>query len=139
MFERILVGVDGSPHAAAALSAAEAVAKESGGEVRVVHVREISPTRGGSIGFETREETSEVVDEAVKELEAKGVKASGAARSALTGHVAAEIIAEAQQWNASVIVLATRGLTDLAGIVLGSTTHKVLHLGPGVPVLVVHS
>jgi nucleotide-binding universal stress UspA family protein len=34
------------------------------------------------------------------------------------------------------MVLASRGLSDLAGLVIGSTTHKVLHLGH-FPVLVV--
>jgi len=35
-----------------------------------------------------------------------------------------------------VVVLGARGLTDLEGLVMGSTTHKVLHLGT-LPVLVV--
>ena len=62
--------------------------------------------------------------------------ATGNLRTALTGHVATEILDEANEWGASVIVLASRGLTDLAGLVIGSTTHKVLHLGH-IPVLVV--
>jgi nucleotide-binding universal stress UspA family protein len=50
--------------------------------------------------------------------------------------VASQILEEGDEWGASVMVLASRGLSDLAGLVIGSTTHKVLHLGH-FPVLVV--
>jgi len=58
----------------------------------------------------------------------------------MSGHVAREILDEAEDEaedaHASTIVMGTRGLSDLGGIVIGSTTHKVLHLGK-IPVLVV--
>ncbi len=137
MFEKILVGVDGSAHASAALSAAGDIAKQTGGEVRVIHVRELTPAiRAGLVPSESPEAASEVVTDAVRELEAAGVKASGVTRNAIAGHVAVELLEEAKASGSSVIVLATRGLSDLAGLVLGSTTHKVLHLGH-IPVLVV--
>ena len=65
-----------------------------------------------------------------------GVSATGVVRSSHTGRVAAEIIEEADESGSSVIVMGTRGRTDLEGLVMGSTTHKVLHLGT-TPVLVV--
>lgn len=137
MFERVLVGIDGSRQSEAALAAAKDAAGITDGEVRVVHVREIArPARGGVASLETHDEAGEIVDEAVAKLRADGVNASGVLRSALAGHVAVQILEEAKDWNASVIVLANRGLSDLAGLVLGSTTHKVLHLGH-LPVLVV--
>jgi len=43
---------------------------------------------------------------------------------------------EATESQASLIVIGSRGLSDLIGMVVGSTTHKVLHLGT-LPVLVV--
>ena len=137
MFEKVLVAIDGSPQAEHALSAAQQLASVSGGEVRVVHVREVAFVgRAGAIPTEERAEAEKLVDSAVAELTKAGLKVTGALRGGRTGHVAAELLEEANEWGASVMVLASRGLSDLAGLVIGSTTHKVLHLGQ-LPVLVV--
>ena len=48
----------------------------------------------------------------------------------------AEILAEAEESGASVIVMGSRGVSDLTGLLVGSTAHKVLHLGR-LPVLVI--
>jgi nucleotide-binding universal stress UspA family protein len=45
-------------------------------------------------------------------------------------------VAEAKDFAAGVIVMGSRGRGDLAGLVLGSTAHKVIHLAD-LPVLVV--
>jgi len=37
-------------------------------------------------------------------------------------------VTEAQERGADVIVMGSRGRGDLAGLVLGSTAHKVIHL-----------
>jgi nucleotide-binding universal stress UspA family protein len=140
MFEKVLVAIDGSPHGAHALSAAQQLAALSGAEVRVVHVREVAlvggARGGGVIPTEARAESEQLVDDAVAELTKSGLAATGALRGGFSGHVASELLEEANEWGASVMVLASRGLSDLAGLVIGSTTHKVLHLGH-LPVLVV--
>jgi len=139
MFEKVLVAIDGSSQAVQALSAAQELGKLSGAEVRVVHVREIAFDRGDSDGpdpSEGRDEAKKLVDDAVAELTKAGLNATGAVRGALAGHVAKDLLEEASEWGATVIVLGSRGLSDLAGLVVGSTTHKVLHLGH-LPVLVV--
>jgi nucleotide-binding universal stress UspA family protein len=43
---------------------------------------------------------------------------------------------DAQEHGAGVIVMGSRGRGDLAGLVLGSTAHKVIHLADR-PVLIV--
>src|SRR5215813_13033663 len=48
----------------------------------------------------------------------------------------ATIVSDAQEHGADVIVMGSRGRGDLAGLVLGSTAHKVMHLADR-PVLVV--
>jgi nucleotide-binding universal stress UspA family protein len=137
MFEKVLIAIDGSPHAARALEAGRDLISLSGGEAKVVHVREATVyTRTGALPDENRDEAQKILDDALAALKAGAVTATGNLRTALTGHVATEILDEANEWGASVIVLASRGLTDLAGLVIGSTTHKVLHLGH-IPVLVV--
>ena len=136
MFETILVAIDHSDHSKHALSAAKDLAKAAKSQVRVVHVREMSIGKPGPVPKEFSDEANALVDEAVKDFTADGIGASGTVRNSHTGRVAAEIIGEADEAGASVIVLGSRGLTDLEGLVMGSTTHKVLHLGT-IPVLVV--
>jgi len=67
---------------------------------------------------------------------ADGIAATGVVRDSHAGRVASEILDEAADSKASVVVVGARGLTDLAGLMLGSTTHKILHLGT-LPILVV--
>ncbi len=77
-----------------------------------------------------------LVDLAVADLGAAGVNATGTVRASLSGLVVAEILEEAEEFGASVIVMGSRGMSDLTGLLVGSTAHKVIHLGR-LPVLVV--
>jgi len=49
---------------------------------------------------------------------------------------AREIVNDAIEVDADVIVMGSRGRGDLAGLILGSTAHKVIHLADR-PVLIV--
>jgi len=129
MFEHIVMTVDGSEYDRKALAATKELATSAEAPVRVVHVRQ-------SDVLEEREEASHLVDGVVAELVNAGVKATGAVRSGLTAFVALEILKEAEEWGASVIVMGCRGVSDLSGLIVGSTAHKVLHLGT-LPVLLV--
>ena len=44
------------------------------------------------------------------------------------GNAAEMIVAEAQKAKADLIVIGTRGMSDLGGLVMGSVSHKVIHL-----------
>ena len=44
------------------------------------------------------------------------------------GNAAEEIVAEAEKAKADLIVIGTRGMSDLGGLVMGSVSHKVIHL-----------
>ncbi len=57
-------------------------------------------------------------------------------RDTVFGYAAREIVSDAVGLGADVIVMGSRGRGDLAGLVLGSTAHKVIHLADR-PVLVV--
>src|SRR6266550_1939374 len=85
---------------------------------------------------ETGDEATQGVDRAVKELTGLGVEAHGEVRNTTFGHAAREIMADAKEHDVNVIVMGSRGRGDLAGVVLGSTAHKVIHLADR-PVLVV--
>jgi nucleotide-binding universal stress UspA family protein len=138
MYDKILVAIDQSPVAERVLVAARDLAQLSGGEVRVLHLREreILGGRGGVLDYETGEEARATADRAVRALAQDGVKASGEARNTPFGHAAREIVGEAQDFGAAVIAVGSRGHSALAGLVLGSTAHKVIHLADR-PVLVV--
>ena len=138
MYAKIMVAIDQSPVAERVLVAARELAQLSGGEVRVLHLREreILGGRGGVLDYETGEQARATADRAVRELAQDGIKASGEARNTPFGHAAREIVGEARDFGAAVIVMGSRGHSDLAGLVLGSTAHKVIHLADR-PVLVV--
>jgi nucleotide-binding universal stress UspA family protein len=137
MYEKLLVAVDHSKVTERVLKAAKDLASLSGGEVWVLHLREheILP-RGGAIATETPDEAQTNVDAAVEELTRAGVKAHGEIRNTTYGYAAREIVDDAKALDASVIIMGSRGRGDLAGLVLGSTAHKVIHLADR-PVLVV--
>ncbi len=138
MYEKILVAIDQSPVAEQVLAAARELAQQSNGEVRVLHLREreVMGGRAGLVSYETGDEARATVDRAVQALAQNGIKVSGEARNTPFGHAAREIVEEARNFGAGVIIMGSRGHGDLAGLVLGSTAHKVIHLTDR-PVLVV--
>jgi nucleotide-binding universal stress UspA family protein len=137
MYERILVAVDQSEWSHRAVTAARDLAGLSKGEVWVLHLREREAgTKGLSVMDETAEDARELVAEAVEVFARAGVKAQGEVRNTVYGYAAREIVADAKDHDADIIVMGSRGRGDLAGTILGSTAHKVIHLTDR-PVLVV--
>jgi nucleotide-binding universal stress UspA family protein len=137
MYDRLLLAVDQSDAAERAINAARGMASLSDGEVWALHVREKEITgRGGSaFVMESDAEAQSVAEHAAQELDDAGIKAHYEVRNAIYGQAAREIVAAARAHDADVIVMGSRGRSDLAGLVLGSTAHKVIHLSDR-PVLV---
>ena len=137
MYERILVAVDHSAASDHALAAARDLATLSKGEVWVLHLAEREViARMGQVPIESDTEAETPVDAAVKMLTDAGVTAHAEVRETVFGHAAKEIVADAKLHDVGVIVMGSRGRGDMAGLVLGSTAHKVIHLSDR-PVLVV--
>ena len=137
MYERILVAVDHSAVSERVLAAAKELASLSKGKVWVLHLREREViAQMGDVPAETGDEATASVDSAVKELAGLGVEAHGEVRNTTFGHAAREIMADAKEHDVNVIVMGSRGRGDLAGAILGSTAHKVIHLADR-PVLVI--
>ena len=136
MFVTILLAVDGSSHADRAAELARTVATTGGDEVVVVHVTEIMVGRaGGPVELDGDQEAIERAKQHTRELEAAGVSARVELIRAPAGHVAKVAIDAAEKYGAGVIVMGSRGRTDLTALVLGSVAHKVLHLSDR-PVLI---
>jgi nucleotide-binding universal stress UspA family protein len=137
MYEKLLVAVDHSKATEHVLSAARDLASLSAGEVWVLHLREREVMgRAGLIETESSDEAQAQVDAAVEELAKAGIKAHGVVRNTIYGYAAREIVEDAKNLDVSVIIMGSRGRGDLAGLVLGSTAHKVIHLADR-PVLVI--
>ncbi len=137
MYEKVLAAVDHSEVTERVLAAARDLALLSKGEVWVLHLREreVIP-RLGLVPAESEDEAETAVTSAVDELKAAGVTTHGVIRDTIFGHAAREILDDAREHGADVIVMGSRGRGDLTGLVLGSTAHKVIHLADR-PVLVV--
>ncbi len=138
MYDRILVAVDHSEPSDRAVLAARDLAVLSNGEVWVLHLRERE--MGFKTGVlppdETTEQANAAVAASVDVLVQAGVKAHGEVRPTIFGHAAREIVDDAKEVDADVIVMGSRGRGDIGGLLLGSTAHKVIHLSDR-PVLVV--
>jgi nucleotide-binding universal stress UspA family protein len=72
----------------------------------------------------------------VEELNQAGVAADGAVRPSTGGSPAGAILEVAREVGAGMVVLGSRGLSELGGLLLGSVANKVIQLS-ACPVLVV--
>jgi nucleotide-binding universal stress UspA family protein len=138
MYDRILLAVDHSEVSDRAVAAARDLAVLSRGEVWVLHLREreMAAKTGVLVMDETTAEANAGVAASVELLTQAGVKAHGEVRNTIFGYAAREIVNDAKEVGADVIVMGSRGRGDIAGLLLGSTAHKVIHLSDR-PVLVV--
>jgi nucleotide-binding universal stress UspA family protein len=138
MYDRILVAVDHSEISDRAVLAARDLAVLSKGEVWVLHLREreVAVKTGVQTTDETTNEANAAVAASVQVFTQAGVQAHGEVRNTIFGYAAREIVNDAKELNADVIVMGSRGRGEIAGLLLGSTAHKVIHLSDR-PVLVV--
>jgi len=67
-----------------------------------------------------------VIDGAEKVAHENGAK--DITRILAYGDSAEQVVAEAENVGADLIVVGTRGLSELGGLVMGSVSHKVIHL-----------
>ena len=137
MYERLLVAVDHSEASARVLAAARDLASLSQGKVWVLHLREKEViAQMGDVPSESDAEADQAVKEGVDLLRQAGIDAEGEVRQTTFGHAAREIVADAKEHDAGVIIMGSRGRGDFSGALLGSTAHKVIHLTDR-PVMVV--
>jgi nucleotide-binding universal stress UspA family protein len=138
MYGKILVAVDHSEISDRAVLAARDLAVLSNGEVWVLHLREreVAVKTGVAMTAESADEANAAVSAAAEVLTQAGVKAHGDIRTTLFGYAAREIVDDAIEHDADLIVMGSRGRSDLVGFILGSTAHKVIHLTDR-PVLIV--
>ena len=128
MFDTVVLALDGSPESLAAAPYARELAGEHGA-IRAVHVREILLGRGGGQPANVNEEEVVAgVRSTVAELKAAGADISLEVATAASGGPAQAIAEIARRSSADVIVVGTRGRGQVAGLLLGSVTQRLLHL-----------
>lgn len=135
--ERILVGIDGSAGAVAALSWAAELARATGATVRAAHVFQ-PPLL--AVGLRVATVPAGVVDDALGSaretarslLEGEWTEALRRDRithdvAFLEGSPGRELVQEADGWPADVIVVGRRGHGELTDLILGSVGHHLIH------------
>jgi nucleotide-binding universal stress UspA family protein len=135
MFKHILVAIDGSTYSQQALPTAIEVAKKFGSDVLVLHVSEHDRGRAVVYSLESPADATKLVGNAVKVIRDAGITVKGQLGDMAAGHVAKAIVETAAANNIDLIVMGSRGLSDVQGLLLGSVTHKVIQLVE-IPVLV---
>jgi nucleotide-binding universal stress UspA family protein len=127
MFERILVAADGSAQGSKTVPAAIDLAQKYGATVTVLHVREYEKYEGSEVDLGPPQEAQPLVDEVVARFREAGIEASGEIRKVTPGQTSDEIVRMAKNADADLIVMGTRGMSELRSLVLGGVANKVVH------------
>ncbi|TMC05387.1 MAG: universal stress protein [Chloroflexi bacterium] len=149
MFERMLVGIDGSPHSPKVLAAARDLAVKSGSAVLVAHIRDIAlplamaatAGRPGALPrremppLEDEEAARQLVEDALAVFREAGVQDAKGQVGSGWGATAKELLNLADEFGANVIVVGSHG-SQVAQILLGSVAYRIVHQA-ACPVLVV--
>jgi nucleotide-binding universal stress UspA family protein len=136
MFGTIVVGVDASGHAGHAVQTVAKMAAETKDKVVVFHGVAVHPAKGTVYVTESRGEAQQLVDRYVAYLTAAGVPATGEVHQELAIGIGGALIDVAISHHAGLIVVGTRGRSNLTSMLLGSVAHEVVHKST-LPVLVV--
>ncbi len=138
MFKRILLAVDGSDHALRATEIAADLARSMKSELRIIVVYDPIPPYLGEPYLQHAinarlTEAQEILDKAVETV---GELPSELNTGSIEGNPAEAIIEVARTRECDLIVMGSRGLGRLSGLLLGSTSQKVVSHAP-CPVLMV--
>lgn len=145
MFRHILIPTDGSPISAKAVKAGVALAKEIGAKLTGYYAIEPVQQRiygeGYMIGRKMvaeLERHARTVGERYVAVIGKAAQAAGVEFAALVTKAATPydgIVDAAKKRNCDMIFMASHGRRGIAGLIMGSVTHKVL-VNSKIPVLV---
>lgn len=136
---KVVLPVDGSPSSMRAVDHVLAVAKRFSGEpfeVDLINVQDVAVGISGLLGRDaadigaqlaarSQEAGSQILAAPQERLREAGVGVRGIV---LVGDPASEIAAHVERRGADAVIMGTRGLGTVGGLVLGSVATKVIHL-----------
>jgi len=142
MYKKILVPLDGSPLAEAALPHAEAIAKAEGAEIILLRVPMMpaieffarEPVLAVKIKEEEQAEAIRYINAKVDELKKGHIKATAVMQD---GPVPDTILAVAEESQVDMIVMSTHGRTGIQRWLMGSVADRVVHHAH-IPVMLIH-
>jgi nucleotide-binding universal stress UspA family protein len=140
MFKTILVPIDGSDHAEKAVSVAADLAGKYGATLHIITVMDSTELAPALHRFAEAEHISGAEAQVATYISdrfverAREIAQEGGAPSIETfvsmGNVQEKILEYAKKTGADLIVMGSRGLSDLKGLMLGSISHKVANSAP---------
>ena len=126
MFEHVVVAVDGSPEGSKTVAVAIDLTARYASQVTVVHVREYERYEGSDVDMGPPIPAEQLVDDVVSAFRQGGVEARGELRRITTGRTPEQIVEVARESGADLIVMGTRGMTELKSLLLGGVANKVV-------------
>ncbi|HSC65758.1 MAG TPA: universal stress protein [Caldimonas sp.] len=147
MYLRILVPIDGSATSERGLTEAIAIARMSGGSIRLLHVLDelvfLTGFETGATYLKTvlpqlREQSERILVAARERVAAAGIPVDTVCAECFARRTSDIIVEQATAWPADLIVLGTHGRRGVGRLMLGSDAEQVLRMAP-VPVLLVRS
>ena len=142
MSKKYVVAVDGSEHGSKALDLAITLAKASEAALTILHVVPYEPMPEGLQQYAEMEGIppeemnarfhygkalgDRITAEAAERAHMAGL--TNVTTEVAEGHPASEIVAVSSGLGAEMVFLGSRGLSDVGGLLMGSISHKVMHL-----------
>jgi nucleotide-binding universal stress UspA family protein len=144
MYQRIFVPVDDSETSNQALVEACRLAKETGAQIRMVHVVDLAQFGWGGTEFldaselqkSVKEAGEQVLTQAKDSARAQGVEPEGKILESWGDKIASVLLEDASAWKADLIVMGTHGWTGVMHLLMGSVAEGLLKMSE-VPVLLV--
>jgi nucleotide-binding universal stress UspA family protein len=129
---KILLPVDGSSHSLRATHYAVKIAKCLGSDILLIHCHKAFPVTMGEPYLQKMitkrlENSNRLLQEYRDLLKDKGITFEDRAFEGSPGSVICNV---AKMEKCEMIIMGSRGRTDLKGLLLGSVAHRVLHAAP---------
>lgn len=145
MYQSILVPVDGSEHSMEALKTARLLAPGPEATIHLLNVPVLGPGYdefGYFVGASAADDLRKKAERTAEEILRRARMSLGTVDQIIEDHVQwgspARIIAhQAEQLDVDAIIMGSRGLSDIKGLVIGSVSHTVMHIA-GCRVITVH-
>ncbi len=138
MFKTIVLALDGSDGAKKAIPVAAELAETEKAGLVIAHVTEYMAAKGGELPRVDEDQIRAEIDRQANELSDRGIETRVELAESVLGGPAHAIVEIADRVGGDLIVTGTRGHSSIAGLLLGSVTHRLLHIAKR-PVLAVPS